>query len=419
MKQVTKQIYDVLKNEELIKQLDNHVAVNPKLLHGDVELEEGVERFKFLRNVIIDEIDSGIFDEISHNRRNAIYNIVNTIFQQRGNPNQVLSQIENLYDNITISGLFYRQIGKKDYENELKSLTKLKSSYTKFVNQFEQTRKSLEFIAKKKTELEEVLNNTAEIKTKIENLKQESSNILNQINENHNNTNNVLNKIKEVEGDVEKRKLQIVAFHDNVDEYKNSIEELEQKAKQIIEKESEIDRLISEAETALKLKSAQGISAAFSAQYDAASNPTLSKNWIRGAIGLLLVAIALTVWIVGGWGIENKDEISSIIGRVVAVAIAISGATFCAKQYIKQKNIAEDYAYKATLSKSIIAFTDEIKNRENEDGNQVSQYLEKVLNEIHKDPLRARDKSIEGTGSLTEKNVNIVEKIVNLFNSKN
>lgn len=419
MKQVTKQIYDILKNEDLIKQLDNHVAVNPKLLHGDVELEEGVERFKFLRTVIINEIDSGVFDEISHNRRNAIYNIVNTIFQQRGNPNQVLSQIENLYDNITISGLFYRQIGKKDYENELKSLTKLKSSYTKFVNQFEQTRKSLEFIAKKKTELEEILNNTTDVKSKIDNLKHESSNTLNQINENHNNTNNVLNKIKEVEGDVEKRKLQIVAFHDNVDEYKKSIEELEEKAKQIIEKESEIDRLISEAETALQLKSAQGISAAFSAQYAAASNPTLSKNWISGAIGLLLVAIALTVWIVGGWGIENKDEISSIIGRVVAVAIAISGATFCAKQYIKQKNIAEDYAYKATLSKSIIAFTDEIKNRENADGNQVSQYLEKVLNEIHKDPLRARDKSIDGTGSLTEKNVNIVEKIVNLFNSKN
>ena len=205
MKQVTKQIYDVLKNEELIKQLDNHVAVNPKLLYGDVELEEGVERFKFLRNVIIDEIDSGIFDEISHNRRNAIFTIVNTIFQHRNNPNQVLAQIENLYDNVVISGLFYRRIGKKDYEAELKSLTKLKSSYTRFVNQFDQTKKSLEFIVKKKTELEEILNSTTEIKSKIDNLKQESSNTLNQINENHNNTNNVLNKIKEVEGDVEKR----------------------------------------------------------------------------------------------------------------------------------------------------------------------------------------------------------------------
>lgn len=419
MKQVTQQIYTILNDENLIKQLDNHVAVNPKLTQGDVQLDEGVERFKFLRKLMIEEIDSGAFDEISFNRRNTILSILNAIDQQRGNPNQVLSQIENLYDNVVISGLFYRRIGKKDYEAELKSVTKLKSSYTRFVNQFDQTKKSLEFITKKKTELEEILNSTNEVKTKVDGLKRDSDNTLNQINENYNNTNNVLSKIKEVEGDVEKRKLQIVAFHENVEEYKNNIEELEQKAKEIIDKESEIDRLISEAETALQLKSAQGISAAFAAQYDAASNPKISKNWIRGAIGLLIVAIALTIWIVGGWGIENKDEISSIIGRVVAVAIAISGATFCAKQYIKQKNIAEDYAYKATLSKSIIAFTDEIKNRENTDGNQVSKYLEKVLNEIHKDPLRARDKNIDSTGSLTEKNVNIVEKIVDLFNSKN
>jgi len=419
MKQVTQQIYTILNDENLIKQLDNHVAVNPKLTQGDVQLDEGVERFKFLRKLMIEEIDSGAFDEISFNRRNTILSILNAINQQKGNPNQVLSQIENLYDNVVISGLFYRRIGKKDYEAELKSVTKLKSSYTRFVNQFDQTKKSLEFITKKKTELEEILNSTNEVKTKVDGLKQDSANTLNQINENYNNTNNVLSKIKEVEGDVEKRKLQIVAFHENVEEYKNNIEELEQKAKEIIDKESEIDRLISEAETALQLKSAQGISAAFAAQYDVASNPKISKNWIRGAIGLLIVAIALTIWIVGGWGIENKDEISSIIGRVVAVAIAISGATFCAKQYIKQKNIAEDYAYKATLSKSIIAFTDEIKNRENTDGNQVSKYLEKVLNEIHKDPLRARDKNIDSTGSLTEKNVNIVEKIVDLFNSKN
>lgn len=419
MKQVTQQIYTILNDENLTKQLDNHVAVNPKLTQGDVQLDEGVERFKFLRKLMIEEIDSGAFDEISFNRRNTILSILNAINQQRGNPNQVLSQIENLYDNVVISGLFYRRIGKKDYEAELKSVTKLKSSYTRFVNQFDQTKKSLEFITKKKTELEEILNSTNEVKTKVDGLKQDSDNTLNQINENYNNTNNVLSKIKEVEGDVEKRKLQIVAFHENVEEYKNNIEELKQKAKEIIDKESEIDRLISEAETALQLKSAQGISAAFAAQYDAASNPKISKNWIRGAIGLLIVAIALTIWIVGGWGIENKDEISSIIGRVVAVAIAISGATFCAKQYIKQKNIAEDYAYKATLSKSIIAFTDEIKNRENTDGNQVSKYLEKVLNEIHKDPLRARDKNIDSTGSLTEKNVNIVEKIVDLFNSKN
>ncbi|UOU99855.1 hypothetical protein MUU74_07855 [Chryseobacterium daecheongense] len=70
------------------------------------------------------------------------------------------------------------------------------------------------------------------------------------------------------------------------------------------------------------------------------------------------------------------------------MGISITGATFCAKQYTKQSNIAEDYAYKAVLSKSIIAFTEEIKKR---DDKKVAEYLEKVLSEIHQDPLRKRE----------------------------
>ena len=101
----------------------------------------------------------------------------------------------------------------------------------------------------------------------------------------------------------------------------------------------------------------------------------------------LLLSLAATIWILTGYGIDKPDEIASILGRIVAVGITIAGATFCASQYQKQTSIAEDYAYKAVLSKSILAFSDEIKKRND---TQVTEYLTKVLTEIHKDPQRSR-----------------------------
>ena len=135
-----------------------------------------------------------------------------------------------------------------------------------------------------------------------------------------------------------------------------------------------------------------------------------------GASLFILAALALTVWIVSGKWIEHPDAISSIIGRVVAVAISITGATFCAKQYVKQKNILEDYAYKSVLSKSIIAFTEEIKKR---DSTKVADYLTQVLGEIHQDPLRQREKQEEKeNGVNTPDLVDRLTKIIEVFSKK-
>ena len=95
------------------------------------------------------------------------------------------------------------------------------------------------------------------------------------------------------------------------------------------------------------------------------------------------------------------------------MGIAISGAAFCANQFIKQKNIAEDYGYKAVLSKSIIAFanyikeTDETPNKE-----KVSEYLTTVLEEIHKDPLRERKTKKVG---VDKNNISQLKEISELF----
>lgn len=93
------------------------------------------------------------------------------------------------------------------------------------------------------------------------------------------------------------------------------------------------------------------------------------------------------------------------------IPLTLTGAMFCARQYVKQKNIIEDYAYKTVLAKSIVAFSEEFKGKE-----QYSQYIETVLREIHQDPLRQRSKdkdkeevNLNGIIGLLEKTIELAK----------
>ena len=95
------------------------------------------------------------------------------------------------------------------------------------------------------------------------------------------------------------------------------------------------------------------------------------------------------------------------------IPLTLTGAMFCARQYVKQKNIIEDYAYKTVLAKSIVAFSEEFKGKE-----QYSQYIETVLREIHQDPLRQRSKDKDKDKDKEEINLNgiigLLEKTIEL-----
>lgn len=104
--------------------------------------------------------------------------------------------------------------------------------------------------------------------------------------------------------------------------------------------------------------------------------------------------------------------IYNLIGRLSMIPFTIAGAIFCANQYTKQKNIIEDYAYKTVLAKSIIAFSEELREKSPE---RYAEYLSTILKEIHQDPLRKRGKERE---SITFKDSQgTIEKVIELLQS--
>ena len=104
------------------------------------------------------------------------------------------------------------------------------------------------------------------------------------------------------------------------------------------------------------------------------------------------------------------------ISRISMIPLTLAGAMFCARQYVKQKNLIEDYAYKTVLAKSIVAFSEEL--RQGDDKNY-SEYISVMLKEIHQDPLRSRGKDkdseveIKGTFGLLERLVEMAKGLKN------
>lgn len=196
---------------------------------------------------------------------------------------------------------------------------------------------------------------------------------------------------------------------------------LEQYTNDYHSKMGDATRLIEEAKKALNYKNAEGLSAAFSTQLDSASSKTIVYGWLIGATVFILATLGIGIWIViTGWELDgtvdtgnNNQMIFNLIGRLSMVPFTVIGAVFCANQYTKQKNIIEDYAYKTTIAKSIIAFSEELKAKSPE---QYAEYISTILKEIHQDPLRKRGKSSDEF-KINKESSGIIEKVIDLLQS--
>jgi hypothetical protein len=419
MKGTTQNILTAINNESVNNSIEKLKISEAAYSHNEMTKEEAIDLYVYNIDLLQKAAEKDILDKLTYTRRVSIFNALknienhlNSLAQFNFNPNNrnalpyiqaVITGIISLSDTVENCKILEGLKGYASYSSESKELSKTKTTYNSLLNSInnadEINNKSMVIYNTLKSNADDLKKLSNELETekiKAQKVKAEID--------------STLELVKKSNQEIEDKKVRVSTFAKNIDEYTESISRLEKEAETIIEKDKIIQSLISQAEKALNLKSAEGISAAFSAHYNKINeNNTLTK-WIFGAVILIVIAIGLTVWIVIG---NNSEAISAIIGRVVAVGIAITGATFCAKQYIKQKNIIEDYAYKSVLAKSIIAFTEEIKKR---DDKKVAEYLGKVLEEIHRDPLRYR-------GNHEDKNVgldatDVFEKCLNALAKK-
>ena len=301
-------------------------------------------------------------------------------------------EIKKTQQRLSNAATSYSEIESKqdEYNTIIAELNSTKDSFVEEVNTFTAEFGEFKELTKK------AKNNETEIATSLETANKD----LEKFNE-------FIAKISEREQILTKQAESTTAYELKLNEYTQEHAAKLEEAKQLID----------DAKTALHYKNAEGLSAAFSHQLDTANNKHARLWWLGGAIIFILSTLSIGIWIVTGWGISDSADqnqmILNLVGRLSMIPFTIVGAIFCANQYTKQKNIIEDYAYKTTIAKSIIAFSEELRSKDPE---RYAEYISTILREIHQDPLRKRGKDKEDF-TFNKDSVGLIEKVITLLQS--
>lgn len=147
------------------------------------------------------------------------------------------------------------------------------------------------------------------------------------------------------------------------------------------------NKLIKAAESALGLKTAEGISAAFTARYREEKDKRASNFfWLLTSAAFAVgSAILGYVLLMSPQTNSGNFALTSIISKIAVVSVLIYAAWFCAAQYVRSKNTADDYGYKSVLAQSMLAFRAQF-----ETPGKKEEYMKEVLKQIHQDPLRKK-----------------------------
>lgn len=178
---------------------------------------------------------------------------------------------------------------------------------------------------------------------------------------------------------VEKREAQLDKQEQKTEEYRASLIVHKTSHDEILQ---EAQTLIESAKLALSYKTAESLSIAFREKYDELKNDKNNKFWIVSAGAFFVSAVLIGIWILSGTGLDT----GAILGRISLIPLLIGGSWFCANQYLKHKNLMEDYAYKNVLVKSIVGFTEQLSGSSDERNKEYNYYLKSMLDEIHNHP---------------------------------
>lgn len=346
------------------------------------------------------------------------------------NAANVLDQIKPIFRALGIRGSDERKVA---FENHTDDLQRKSVSLAAEIEKLRATKASteaeLERMVVALTEAKEKVAHIGEISASITSELEASVNAKSQIEVIQQECEKTLAEIEQVKIGAEVSKAPIDEFSKKVAQRDIQLENQEVKTKEYLTKLAaytaergtllgEAKSLIESAKTALGYKTAEGLSAAFIEKYKEAKDDNSTWVWIGVSAVFLFGAIVIGVWVT----LDSETAIELVVGRVSLIPIFLGGAWFAAAQYIKQRNIAEEYAYKSVLVRSMVGFSEQISGSDGK-GEDHSHYVRNVLAEIHMNPLRKqkspeKEKTSNEVVDLLREIKEPLEKIVDRATSK-
>ena len=436
----TKTIIDIKKLKDSISQnfeeYKNHLKNYYPDLNGEqlsTESEYSVKEIIVSIKDILTDItylvsSHNIFIKIStHTERNNLHIQLNNLnaFLQKKQQSQIIQTLEQL--KIIIRSFNISKYKERHFEfmNEIDNLRKtamsLEEEIISIKNNFQESENLLNEIKNNKTTFDENLEELETKKNDLEKEYKEFKTVHNELKELTNiatkNEEIISEKLKSAKENEETinnffeiinaREKQLEQQNTATEKYNETLEKYTEERQKIL---AEAQYLIEESKKSLGYSNATGLSDAFSNQKKDANTKTKTIGWLISAGIFICATITLGLLLVMG---DKTDSISIIVGRLSMIPFTLLSALFCANQYVKQKNIIEDYAYKTVLAQSIVAFSDALQKN---DTGKYAEYISTVIKEIHQDPLRKRAKekdeiTIKDSAGLFNKIVELIKNI--------
>lgn len=282
-------------------------------------------------------------------------------------------------------------------------------------------------ISRKEETISALLKQSKEKKEELDELQEELENVADEIrtlntasSEAKDKTFAYKDEVEEFVEEIGDHQKQIEKQDAQFEKFKTTLEENSSKQQEYLE---EARKLIEDSKLALSYTTSVGLSSSFDAQCKEIKGWKSFKLWswlVVSAVGVIGV-ICIGVWLIYGNHHANDGNVTSmwlqIIGKISMIPLLVTTIVFCANQYGKQKNLLEDYSYKLALAKSMVAFSEELREKDSE---RYKEYLSTVLNEILKDPLRTRidpnkNKTTKGEALFSNESLATFEKIISLI----
>lgn len=219
-------------------------------------------------------------------------------------------------------------------------------------------------------------------------------------------------EISEHQKQIEKQNAQFEVFKETLD--KNTTE-------QQLYLENAL-KLIEQSKLALNYTTSVGLGASFDAQCERLTGKWGYKlwGWLVASVVSILGIIAIGIWLITTQHSQGNGDYSliwiQIFGKLSMIPLLVTATIFCANQYTKQKGLLEEYSYKLRLAQSMVAFSEELREKDSE---KYKEYLSSVLKEILKDPLRIKidpnkSSTTKGDVLISKDSLPLLEKLISL-----
>ena len=280
-----------------------------------------------------------------------------------------------------------------EIENQKNNLYRAESIYEQILdisNKIEKSQQSLEEIQKIEFTSKELLESTQKLlkatEEKINELQEKVRNLLKEI-ETYASESKVNNE------EISRIKGQIKNFFDDIEAHKEQIEKTKQDVKETIEQfKIETNEIIEENKKLQEnihelLKKA--IAGSLFKAFEKRKNELQLPLYIWLVVLILLIGAAYFVAAGIFEDIKNIKNVSPtfLILKITLLAPIAYGIYFASKKYSQERHLAEEYAFKSTVSVSMNAFNDVLKKYQDKDISEKQlELMIKTINDLFESP---------------------------------